>query len=828
MNNPFTYISLFSSAGVGCFGFKNQDFHCIATNEINNKRLAIQKYNNKCDRTEGYICGDIKQSDIKQKILYEIDWWKKHKKIKDVDVIIATPPCQGMSVANHKKKENEIDRNSLIFHSIQLINEILPKFFVFENVQTFLKTLCYVNEQTVMLISEAIEKYLGDKYTINAEVINFKNFGANSSRNRTLVIGVRKDHSGFISPLELFPERVNEKSLKEVIGNLKPLNTMGEIDESDVFHFYRTFPEYMLNWIRNLKEGESSFNNANEFERPYKIKNNKRIPNVNKNGGKYTRLFWDKCAPLIHTRNDQLASQNTIHPRDNRVLSIRELMLLMNVPDTFVWALENITTLNPNEKKSFLKKNEMVIRQSLGEAVPTIIFEQIAKKIKCYLLEPKISDKGIIEIINEKKLDDFENLKNFIIQNNISNTMLSRVIELANNKRDENAAFFTGKKTINSIFGFLPEINKSTIRILEPSVGCGNFLPFLFSKYAYAEKIIVDVVDIDSNIMGILKLMNQKIGLPKNVEINYITDDFIKHTFSSHYDLIIGNPPFKKLKHSEDLKAYREICRLTNEKNFITFFLEKAKTLADRIVFILPKSFLNHAEYNYVRKSIKKYRIEFIIDFGEKAFTGVNIETICIGFNTTKRPNKTIIHSFLSNKQLIQKQNYFSDSSLPTWVIYRNEEFDLILETKQMGAFDVYRDRYLSKKNTHSEGDIWILQARNISRENQELIHIDNYDRYLHNNEISELSCYKYLNMPNVYLVPNMTYYPRMLSKPPNTLINGTVALLIPKQDYLITNSDIDFICSEKFERFYRIAMNHSTRTLNIDSSTIYYYCINK
>jgi len=28
-----TYISLFSSAGVGCFGFKQQNFHCIATNE---------------------------------------------------------------------------------------------------------------------------------------------------------------------------------------------------------------------------------------------------------------------------------------------------------------------------------------------------------------------------------------------------------------------------------------------------------------------------------------------------------------------------------------------------------------------------------------------------------------------------------------------------------------------------------------------------------------------------------------------------------------------------------------------------------------------------
>lgn len=47
-NRILTYISLFSSAGVGCFGFKQNNFECIATNEILTKRLKIQEYNNKC------------------------------------------------------------------------------------------------------------------------------------------------------------------------------------------------------------------------------------------------------------------------------------------------------------------------------------------------------------------------------------------------------------------------------------------------------------------------------------------------------------------------------------------------------------------------------------------------------------------------------------------------------------------------------------------------------------------------------------------------------------------------------------------------------------
>ena len=31
--------------------------------------------------------------------------WERGFNLTDLDVLIATPPCQGMSVANHKKKD---------------------------------------------------------------------------------------------------------------------------------------------------------------------------------------------------------------------------------------------------------------------------------------------------------------------------------------------------------------------------------------------------------------------------------------------------------------------------------------------------------------------------------------------------------------------------------------------------------------------------------------------------------------------------------------------------------------------------------------------------
>lgn len=91
-------------------------------------------------------------------------------------------------------------------------------------------------------------------------------------------------------------------------------------------------------------------------------------------GNKFARMYWDKPAPCITTRNDQLASQTTIHPHDDRVLSIRELMRVMTIPNSFRWVA--------SETQESVDSSETLIRQSIGEAVPTGIISQIASNIK--------------------------------------------------------------------------------------------------------------------------------------------------------------------------------------------------------------------------------------------------------------------------------------------------------------------------------------------------------------------------------------------------------------------------------------------------------------
>ncbi|MBE7084370.1 MAG: DNA cytosine methyltransferase [Clostridiales bacterium] len=379
--SKLTYISLFSSAGIGCYGFKMEKFNCVATNELLQRRLDVQRANNKCKYESGYIQGDILLEETKQKILSQVELWKTKEKMDELTVLVATPPCQGMSVANHKKGD-ESKRNSLVVASLELIKQIQPKFFVLENVKAFLTTICTDLDGKDKKIKDAINTNLGDLYNIEFKVLNFKNYGANSSRTRTLVIGARKDLG--ITPEILYPVYRKEKTLREIIGDLPSLKVMGEISPKDIFHYFRKYSPEMRNWIELLKEGQSAFDNTDKSRLPHYYRNGEIIYTKNGNSDKYTRQYWDKVAPCVHTRNDILASQATVHPVDDRVFSIREIMRMMSIPETFKWTnhtLEELNALSLEDKEKYLSQNDINIRQSLGEAVPTEIFRQIAKNI---------------------------------------------------------------------------------------------------------------------------------------------------------------------------------------------------------------------------------------------------------------------------------------------------------------------------------------------------------------------------------------------------------------------------------------------------------------
>jgi DNA (cytosine-5)-methyltransferase 1 len=347
-------------------------------------------------------------------------------------------------------------------------------------------------------------------------------------------------------------------------------------------------------------------------------------------------------------------------------------------------------------------------------------------------------------------------------------------------------AFYTDDFLAETMGLYFPDFEKEKIRILEPSVGTGNLLSEIFKKYQN-KNVTIDVFDIDKSVLKNLKKSLKNI--PENFKINYFCENFLEHNFRSNYDLVVANPPFSLARD----------------------FLEKCLTIGEKISIIMPKTFLSSTKFARTREFIENIEIENIIDFGERGFQDAKIETICLFLDTKSTPN--------------ERQKYITDKKFPYWLIYRDEIFDGLADKMEFDIFKEYRDRdlkneLLSKERT-TEKNIWVLRSRNVTE--NDLKHIDGYDRYISKKDLEGTKAIKFLNR-EVFLAPILTEKIRVIKKPKNVVCNGSVAFLVPKDGVKISEKDLEYFKSEEFRKFYDIATNKSTRTKNIDKNSVYFF----
>ena len=69
-----------------------------------------------------------------------------------------------------------------------------------------------------------------------------------------------------------------------------------------------------------------------------------------------------------------------------------------------------------------------------------------------------------------------------------------------------------------------------------------------------------------------------------------------------------------------------------------------------------------------------------------------------------------------------------------------------------------------------------------------------------------------------------MSYKPRVCEKPIGTIVNGSVAILIPKNKVKLSKKDMLFYATDEYRNFYKIARNYQTRSLNIDKTSVFFF----
>jgi DNA (cytosine-5)-methyltransferase 1 len=375
MNKKLKGLSLFSNVGVAEAYLDSIGIDVVLANEIDEKRAKFYKH--LYPNTE-MILGDITNKEIFNEII------KKAKEI-EIDFIIATPPCQGMSSAGKQDKDDI--RNHLITYAIEIIKILKPKFVFLENVPQQLKTtIRYKNKK--VLIPDYLKEELNSNYYFNkTQTIDSSDFGVPQSRIRSIFLLSKKE----INFIWEHPEKEKKKkTLEEAIGNLPSLDPLiYDITEKEHLEL---FPNYEKKKKEGLKvskwhyppkhvyrqvfamihtpTGKSAFENEDKYK---PLTKEGKIVKGFKNT--YKRQNWNKPGYTITMYNRTIGSQENVHPgrlldnnkySDPRVLTILELLRITSLPDD--WDIPNWAS-------------EHLIRQVIGEGIPPLLVKKIFGKI---------------------------------------------------------------------------------------------------------------------------------------------------------------------------------------------------------------------------------------------------------------------------------------------------------------------------------------------------------------------------------------------------------------------------------------------------------------
>lgn len=198
-------LSLFSNVGIAESYLHEEGIEVVVANELLKERADFYQhvYPN-CNM----ICGDILDDKVFCKVLEE-------SQKNNVEFIIATPPCQGMSPAG--KKDPNDERNVLIKSVVKMILALQPKYVLIENVMQVLKTKIWFNNEQIT-IPDYLKENLSETYNFNScQKIDSKYYGVPQQRKRAIFLLARKDTNvlwEFPTPSTKFT------TLKDVIGDL--------------------------------------------------------------------------------------------------------------------------------------------------------------------------------------------------------------------------------------------------------------------------------------------------------------------------------------------------------------------------------------------------------------------------------------------------------------------------------------------------------------------------------------------------------------------------------------------------------------------------------
>lgn len=346
MSNKKTVLDLFCGCGGLSQGFIDAGYKVSLG--IDKWKDAIETFNYNHKNSKG-IVADL--FDLKPEMV------SKNENIKEVDVIIGGPPCQGFSIAGKRIVDDE--RNQLYKTFVNFVDYFNPKAFLMENVPNIMS----IGKGAVK--EQILKDFENLGYNVSYKILLASDYGIPQNRKRAFFVGL-KENTEFEFPLPTTPK--DKITSKDAISDL-PEHT---IDDGTPYlnNVNTPFQKQMRNGSKIVFNHQITDHKEKTVEIIAMVPdggNYKNLPkelhSTRKVNIAWTRLNSQKPSFTIDTGHN-----HHFHYEYNRVPTARESARLQSFHDDFV----------------FLKGKTSQLKQ-IGNAVPPLLAKELAISLKKYL-----------------------------------------------------------------------------------------------------------------------------------------------------------------------------------------------------------------------------------------------------------------------------------------------------------------------------------------------------------------------------------------------------------------------------------------------------------
>jgi DNA (cytosine-5)-methyltransferase 1 len=282
---------------------------------------------------------------------------KREHYLDNLTGFIGGPPCPDFSIGGKNKGKNG-DNGKLTGIYFNLICDLKPDFFIFENVKGLWRTKKHRD------FYEEMKKNVYDKgYKITEQLVNAIEFGVPQDRDRIILFGIRKKLLKAKNAIEYFNWNECKKYNKDAIFSMNwPIKNKFQepipvpqniINELTVSHWF------------SMNAVENHYNTGDQFMPRAGLSKFESIDEGDVSKKSYKRLHRYRYSPTAAYGNNEVH----IHPTEPRRLNIAEALAIQSLPQFF--SLPEGMTLTQKFK-------------TVGNGVPYLLSKGISKSIMTF------------------------------------------------------------------------------------------------------------------------------------------------------------------------------------------------------------------------------------------------------------------------------------------------------------------------------------------------------------------------------------------------------------------------------------------------------------